>query len=63
MSDEDARRVYMVGQPTGGLHDLHSVEHLPRVTMGLVHRGYSDSEITGILGGNFMRLFRKVWGE
>ena len=63
MSDEDARRVYMVGQPTGGLHDLHSVEHLPRVTMGLVHRGYSDSEITGILGGNYMRLFRKVWGE
>jgi membrane dipeptidase len=31
------------------------------VTRGLVARGYSDDEILGILGGNFLRLFKKVW--
>lgn len=31
------------------------------VTKGLVARSYSDKEIIGILGGNFLRLFEKVW--
>ena len=38
------------------------LEHMPNLTMGLVARGYSDQEIRGILGGNFLRLFKKVWG-
>jgi membrane dipeptidase len=32
------------------------------ITRGLVSRGYSDSEIKGILGGNFLRLFKQVVG-
>ncbi len=36
---------------------------MPNFTRGLVARGYSDPEIEGILGGNFLRLFKKVWGE
>ena len=39
------------------------LEHMPNFTRGLVARGYSDPEIEGILGGNFLRLFKKVWGE
>jgi membrane dipeptidase len=39
------------------------LEHMPNLARGLVARGYSDDEIKGILGGNFLRLFRKVWGE
>ena len=39
------------------------LEHMPNLARGLVARGYSDEEIRGILGGNFLRLFRKVWGE
>jgi microsomal dipeptidase-like Zn-dependent dipeptidase len=31
--------------------------------MGLVHRGYSESDILKVLGGNYMRVFKKVWGE
>ena len=34
----------------------------PNVTRGLVSRGYSDQEIEGILGGNFLRLFERVVG-
>jgi membrane dipeptidase len=35
---------------------------LPRLTDALVARGYGDAEIEGILGGNFLRVFRQVWG-
>ena len=34
----------------------------PYYTVGLVSRGYSDQEITKILGGNFLRVFEKVVG-
>lgn len=34
----------------------------PNITRGLVKRGYSDEEITGILGGNFLRVFEAVCG-
>jgi hypothetical protein len=37
------------------------MEHIPNVTKGLVARGYSDSEVKGIIGENFFRLFKKVW--
>lgn len=33
------------------------------ITRGLVARGYSDQEIEKILGLNFLRLFRRVWGK
>jgi len=39
------------------------LEHMPNLTRGLVARGYSDDEIKGVLGGNWVRLFSKVWGE
>jgi membrane dipeptidase len=39
------------------------LEHMPNLTKGLVARGYSDQEIKGILGKNFLKLFRKVWGQ
>jgi membrane dipeptidase len=35
---------------------------VPNVTRGLVARGYGDDDIRGILGGNFLRVFRTVWG-
>lgn len=35
---------------------------LPNITRGLVKRGYSDEQIKGILGENFMRVFEQVCG-
>jgi membrane dipeptidase len=39
---------------------LEDVSRLPEITRGLLERGYSDDEIAGILGGNFMRVFDQV---
>jgi membrane dipeptidase len=37
------------------------LEHMPNFTQGLVARGYSDKEIKGILGENWVSLFKNVW--
>lgn len=38
------------------------LENMPNFTMGLVARGYSDQEVKKILGLNFLKLFKRVWG-
>lgn len=43
-----------------GLEDISKV---PAITEALVRRGHSDEVILKILGGNFMRVFRSVWGR
>jgi membrane dipeptidase len=39
---------------------IETFQDWPNITRGLVSRGYSDGEIEGILGGNFLRYFRRV---
>ena len=39
------------------------VDNLANITRGLVARGYSDQEIEKVLGGNFLRVFKRVWGS
>lgn len=41
---------------------IDSATKIPNITKGLVERGYSNKEIMGILGGNFIRVFKEVWG-
>jgi len=36
-------------------------EHLPRLTEALLARNYAESEVRGILGGNWLRVARRVW--
>jgi membrane dipeptidase len=36
-------------------------EEAPRLTQALVDRGYSEQDIRGILGGNFLRVAETVW--
>jgi membrane dipeptidase len=40
---------------------FETIAETQNITRGLVARGYSDQEIMGILGGNFLKLFEKVW--
>lgn len=40
---------------------LEDVSKLPNLTKALVVRGYSDQEIEKILGGNFLRVIKRVW--
>ena len=39
---------------------LEDVTSYPRITQGLLDRGYSAEEIRGVLGGNLLRVMRKV---
>ena len=39
---------------------LHRHTELSNLTRGLVERGYTDEEIRGILGGNFLRVLEQV---
>jgi membrane dipeptidase len=36
-------------------------EQLPEIVETMVQRGFSDPDITGILGGNFLRVAQGVW--
>jgi membrane dipeptidase len=39
------------------------ITHLPDVTRGLIARGYADDDILKILGGNWYRIFSKIWSK
>ena len=40
---------------------LETPDKLPNLAEALMKRGYTAADITKILGGNFLRLFREVW--
>jgi membrane dipeptidase len=63
-SNERALRFREVtaGIPTDDhLEGFRSMEHLPRVTQGLLDRGYPEADVQKVIGGNFMRVFAAVW--
>ena len=44
--------------------DIEGLNHPKRffdIAEGLIRRGYSDQDISGILGGNFQRVLSKIW--
>ncbi len=44
--------------------DIEGLDHPKRMfdlTEGLIRRKYSDNDIKGILGGNFMRVLKEIW--
>jgi membrane dipeptidase len=65
--DVEAERQYManVKSPAHGNYDkmnnFFEPEQLPELTEGLLAKGYSEDEVRGILGGNFLRVARQVW--
>ncbi|HTK82389.1 MAG TPA: dipeptidase [Bacteroidota bacterium] len=40
--------------------DMDDVTHYPNITRELLKRGYSESDVKKILGGNFMRVLKEV---
>jgi membrane dipeptidase len=38
-------------------------DKFPDLGAALLKRGYKPDEVTKILGGNWLRLFREVWVE
>ena len=47
---------------TQNLAGFDDYRDFPNLTRGLVQRGYSDQQIKGILGENFLRVFEEVCG-
>jgi membrane dipeptidase len=47
------------GFPPHGLEDICG---LPNLTSALIDLGFSEAELLGILGGNWLRVFRQVLG-
>lgn len=45
------------------LPDLDERRKAKNLTRALLRRGYSEHDTRKILGGNFLRVFREVWGE
>jgi membrane dipeptidase len=43
-----------------GFPGLDDVTKFPDLTRGMISRGYSDHEITKILGANDLRVFKRV---
>jgi membrane dipeptidase len=36
-------------------------ESIPKLTQALLHRGYTEQDVRGILGENFLRVASAVW--
>lgn len=50
------------GYDTRFVRDAGSCRDLGRVADAIASLGFSTDELTGILGGNFLRVFEQVWG-
>lgn len=44
-------------------HGIHDISDYPKLTEGLVRKGYSEDRIRKIMGGNLLRLIREVTEE
>ena len=45
------------------IEDLSSPTMWRNIIPGLLERGYSESDIVKILGGNVLRVFKRVWKD
>ena len=43
--------------------DFETIIELPKVTQGLLDRGWSPADVRKVLGENWLRVYAKVWGE
>ena len=43
-------------------YSFTSPAQVPQITDELLILGYGDEDVINILGGNWMRVFRQVWG-
>jgi membrane dipeptidase len=41
---------------------MESVSDFPKITAGLLERGYTEADVGKIMGGNFLRVFESVRG-
>lgn len=49
--------------PAYDIPGLNNADRIYRLTEGLLRRGYTDAQISLMLGGNFERALRKIWSD
>ncbi|HKX54644.1 MAG TPA: membrane dipeptidase, partial [Xanthomonadales bacterium] len=42
--------------------DFETIIELPKVTQGLLDRGWSAADVRKVLGENWLRVYEKAWG-
>lgn len=52
---------YLKGVRSMDIPELCGHDRIRTIVAGLLRRGYSDEDITGILGGNFVRAFKEIF--
>ena len=53
----------MVGEPPWlFVKGFEDITELPNVTRGFIQRGWSTEDIHKVLGGNWLRVYEKIWG-
>ena len=45
------------------VQDLNSARRMELIADGMAARGHPDARIEKVIGGNWVRLFREVWGD
>ena len=43
--------------------DIDDITKTVNIAKGMVGRGYSDSDIQGVLGENWLRVLKRAWGK
>jgi membrane dipeptidase len=41
---------------------FETIVELPKVTQGLLDRGWSQADVRKVLGENWLRVYEQVWG-
>ena len=48
--------------PWNWVKGFETIIELPKVTQGLLDRGWSEADVRKVLGENWLRVYEKVWG-
>jgi len=53
----------LLGEPWRYVKGFESIAELPNVIRGLKGRGWTPAEVDQAMGGNWLRVYEKVWGS
>jgi membrane dipeptidase len=53
----------LLGEPWVYVKDFESIAEAPNVSRGLKGRGWTEDEVNKAMGGNWLRVYEKVWGR
>lgn len=67
--DNNTGRQYrdISGDMTYEIHEIEGIEgslaNIPLLVAALVQRGYREEDVAKLIGGNWLRVYRQVWGS